>query len=91
MMRDTYSLYEAKARLSAIVKMVREGRHVVVTVHGKPVVEMRPIEEKHRGLRARMEALAERGILVRPESPRKPPATLARRQGALKRFLESRD
>lgn len=40
-MSDTYSLYEAKAKLSAIVRRVREGCRAIVTVHGKPVAEIR--------------------------------------------------
>ena len=36
-MPDEYSLYEAKAKLSALVKQVREGRTVIITVHGQPV------------------------------------------------------
>lgn len=90
-MRTTYSLYEAKAKLSAIVRMVREGRRVIVTVHGEPVVEMRPIGTERKGLSARMDALAELGVLVRPQAARKRPRTVTRRPGALKRFLDDRD
>ncbi len=90
-MKDTFSLYEAKAKFSAIVRMVREGRHVVVTVHGKPVVELRPITPAGGGLKARMDTLAERGILVRPEGDRAIPRAVTRRRGALKRFHRDRD
>ena len=45
-MRDTYSLYEAKAKLSAIIRQVREGRPVVVTLHGEPVAEIRSISPR---------------------------------------------
>jgi len=90
-MRDTYSLYEAKAKLSAIVRKVREGRSVIVTLHGKPVVEIRSVAASEGGLTARMEALAERGILVR-DGPKRPLLrTVARRPGALKRFLDERE
>ena len=90
-MRNTYSLYEAKAKLSAIVRMVREGKTIVVTLHGEPVVEMRPVESRSGGLEARMDDLADRGVLVRAESRRARPATVARKAGALKRFLADRD
>ena len=90
-MRNTYSLYEAKAKLSAIVRMVREGKTVVVTLHGKPVVEMRPIAGGRSGLEARMDELADTGVLVRPESPRIQPRAVVRKSGALKRFLNDRD
>ena len=51
-MRDTYSLYEAKAKLSAIIRQVREGRHVLVTVHGEPVAEIRPVVPEANDLAA---------------------------------------
>lgn len=90
-MRDTYSLYEAKAKLSAIVRKVREGRAVIVTLHGKPVVEIRAVTASGGGLTARMQQLAERGVLV-PDGPQRSALRpVARRPGALKRFLEERD
>ncbi len=90
-MRNTYSLYETKARLSAIVKMVREGNTVVVTLHGEPVVEIRPIESHGTGLKARMNELADRGVLVRSAPSHQLPGVVARKPGALRRFLADRD
>jgi prevent-host-death family protein len=89
-MRDTYSLYEAKARLSAIIRQVREGRHVLITLHGEPVAEIRPLAPEGEGLAARVAQLAERGVLVRVKSgPRR--RAVALRPGALRRFLADRD
>ena len=65
-MKDTYSLYEAKAKLSAIVRRVREGHPAIVTVHGEPAVEIRPITAATGGLAARMAHLVERGIVTHP-------------------------
>lgn len=90
-MRNTFSLYEAKARLSAIVRMVREGRTVVVTLHGKPVVEMRPVQEQAERVEDRLDQLAERGVLVRASSTRARPGKVRKKPGALKRFLADRD
>jgi prevent-host-death family protein len=90
-MRDTYSLYEAKARLSAIIRQVREGRHVVVTVRGEPVAEIRPVVREARDLAVRLERLAERGVLVRGERSGRALRPVARRPGALARFLADRD
>lgn len=90
-MRNTFSLYEAKAKLSAIVRMVREGQTVVVTLHGKPVVEMRPVESRGAGIDERIDELTERGIIVHKQSENTPRAAIARRQGALARFLAGRD
>lgn len=91
-MRDTYSLYETKAKLSAIIRRVREGHRVLVTLHGEPVAEIRPVEPSAGGLDRHLDQLAERGILVRPERPDQPvPSAVARRRGALARFLADRN
>jgi len=89
-MRQRYSLYEAKARLSALVKMVREGRRLVITVHGQPAAELRPVEAEGKGLKDRLAQMAERGVLVKREGPAKL-EPVARRPGALRRFLAQRD
>ena len=90
-MKDSYSLYEAKARLSALVRLVREGRRVVITVHGEPAAELRPIESRGPGLAGRIAELEGRGVLTPAAEPRAPFTVGTRRPGALKRFLESRD
>ena len=90
-MKHTYSLYEAKAKLSAIIRRVREGHSVVVTWHGEPVAEIRPTEAPRAGLDARLGELAERGILVRPKGRAKRDVRpVARKPGALDRFLADR-
>jgi prevent-host-death family protein len=91
-MKDTYSLYETKAKLSAIIRRVREGHHVVVTLHGEAVAEIRPVDSSQAGLEGRLDRLAERGILVRPRQRERPDARhVARRPGALARFLADRN
>jgi prevent-host-death family protein len=89
--RDTYSLYEAKAKLSAIIRRVREGRRVVVTVHGEPVAEIRPVEQRAGDLAARLEHLVESRIVVRAERRGTALRPVARKPGALARFLADRD
>jgi len=90
-MRYTYSLYDAKAKLSAIVRKVREGHHVTVTLHGEPVAEIRPVAKAEGGLAARLKELEERGVLTPAVNPRAPLKAIAKRPGALKRFLNERD
>ena len=90
-MRTTYSLYEAKARLSAIVRQVREGHSVIVTVHGEPAVEIRPVGPPPADLAGRLEDLAQRGVLLEPHDPDAPLAAGPRKRGALKRFLAERN
>ncbi len=90
-MRYTYSLYDAKAKLSAIVRKVREGHHVTITLHGEPVAEIRPVAKAETGLAARLKELEERGVLTPAVDPRAPLKAIAKRPGALKRFLNERD
>lgn len=90
-MRDTYSLYEAKARLSAIVRRVREGHTVVVTVHGEPVAEIRALEERAGGIDARIEELRRRGALAEPKDRKARIRPGRQVPGALKRFLDDRN
>lgn len=90
--KKTYSLYEAKTQLSAIVRRVREGDSVVVTVHGEPVAEIRPIAPAVQGLEARYQDFVARGIIT-PRTAKKITriGAVAHRPGALKRFLDERD
>jgi prevent-host-death family protein len=90
-MRDTYSLYEAKAKLSAIIRRVREGHHVLVTLHGEPVAEIRPLASPATGIDARLNELADRGVLVRPARDAPLPKMVVRKPGALARFLADRN
>jgi prevent-host-death family protein len=90
-MGDSYSLYEAKARLSAIIRRVREGRPVTITLHGEPVAEIRAIQDQGEGIEKRVTRLVERGVLVPAESDPAEIPVAVRRRGALKRFLAERD
>jgi prevent-host-death family protein len=90
-MKYTYSLYDAKAKLSALVRKVREGHHVTITLHGEPVAELRPVAKGEGGLAARLKELEERGVIVPAVNPRAPFKAIAKRPGALKRFLDERD
>ena len=95
-MRDEYSLYDAKARLSALIRQVREGRTIVITVHGQPAAELRPIEKLplQQTLEQRLAEMEARGEVT--PAVRKPGTavglrTVARRPGALKRFIKDRE
>lgn len=90
-MKYTYSLYDAKAKLSALVRKVREGHHVTITLHGEPVAELRPVTKAEGGLATRLKELEERGVIVPAVDPRAPFKAIGKRPGALKRFLDERD
>jgi prevent-host-death family protein len=85
-----YSTYEAKSRFSELLRQVREGQSVTISYHGKPVAELRPIERAETQEEA-LDRLERRGVLVRPRNLKLDLRPVAKRPGALKRFLESRD
>ncbi len=97
-MPEEYSIYDAKAKLSALVRQVREsGQTFVITVHGEPVAELRPIEkvERKQTLEERVAELTKLGAIKpsgRPKGER-PKFQLGKtaRPGALQRFLDERD
>ncbi len=89
-MDDRYSIHEAKANLSAIVRAVREGRSAVITVRGEPVAEIRPYQAAPVSLAERLKHLQEKGVVVPAENPDRTFTTVARRKGALSRFLADR-
>jgi prevent-host-death family protein len=90
-MKKTYSTYEAKARLSEILRAVRErGERVVISYHGEPVAEIRPYEpEVGERLEERVARLEGSGVVVRG-SRRGALGQVAERPGALARFLAER-
>ena len=95
-MNETYSLYEAKARLSAIVRLVREGRSVTITVHGKPVAELRPYQKPDRpqSLAERLAELTARGEVTPAAREPSDSSTFRlgeKKPGALERFLDDRE
>jgi prevent-host-death family protein len=53
---STHSVAEAKNHLSRLIDRALEGEAVIITRHGHPVVEIRPLKESRR--RSAKEALA---------------------------------
>ncbi len=94
-MGERYSLYDAKAHLSKIVRQVREtGNPVVVTVHGEPAVEIRPFKALSDDIDARITELTARGVIRASKASSRDYAWKPRarkRAGGLARFLKERD
>jgi prevent-host-death family protein len=91
-MAETYSIYEAKAKLSEILRKVARGKTIRISRRGEPLAEIRPLRREPAGLEQRISDLRERGVLSAPAPGRavglKP---VARRAGALRRFLADRN
>ena len=96
-MPEEFSIYDAKAHLSALVKQVREGSTFVITVRGEPVAELRPFTKPDPAQQTLAERIAElraSGEIVESKRTRGVPLTLPVAQdvpGALQRFLDDRE
>ena len=90
-MESVYSTYEAKARFSELLRKVRQGGRVVITFHGQPVAEIRPIEKRMETLEERIERLTAEGVLSPAPVKKGTWKAIAHRPGALQRFLDDRD
>ena len=85
---------DAKVNLSRLLKLVQEGREIVLTDRGKPVGRIVPIEQDELPLSERIRRLEEQGVIEK-----KPPvrdwrslSPLAVPEGVAQRFLrEDRD
>jgi prevent-host-death family protein len=64
---STHSVAEAKNKLSELIDRALEGEGVVITRHGRPVVELRPVAPPARQLTANdLDSLAARRVGVAP-------------------------
>lgn len=96
-MPNEYSIYDAKAQLSALVRQVREsGQTFVITVHGEPAAELRPIETPRpaQTLAERVAELEAIGAIRPAKRPAGGWLSFASGEpvpGGLQRFLEERD
>ncbi len=84
----TYSIYDAKARLSELLRQVKAGRNVTITERGKPIARVTPYRAPI-GIEDRLADLSTRGY-ARLADPG-PLRTQKRVRGGLKRFLQDRD
>lgn len=90
-MARIYSIYEAKARFSEVIREVREGKTVTVSYHGEPVAEIRAIRQSETPtLGDRLTELERNGALVPSGLSGRQFRMAARRPGALERFLNER-
>lgn len=90
-MTDTYSTYEAKARLSEILRKVESGQVIRISRHGKPVAEIRPVGQEPTTLQERIAELTARGEVVPARNPAARLRPIAHVPGALQRFLDDRN
>lgn len=83
-----YSIYQAKARLSELIRMVKARRRVVITERGVPVAEVVPyVPGRREKIADRIRSLATAGAIVPRSEPFRVDA-LGSIAGAVDRFLE---
>jgi prevent-host-death family protein len=87
----TYSTYEAKAKFSEVIRKVRAGQRVVIAYRGQEIAEIRPINKAATTMEETVARLEDEGVLSRERAAVGPLRPMAKRPGALKRFLESRE
>lgn len=94
----SYSVYEAKSRLSEALREVEKGGEVTITRHGRPIARLVPVAELPRKetFDQRIRRFEREGRITPAEvSPkeafRRWPAELRLPKGALARFLAERD
>jgi len=95
-MAKHFSIHEAKAKFSEVIRLVAKRTQVVITHHGNPIAQILPLEQETESLAERIAALTADGRIVSPSanSAQKKHVKLsvvAKRSGALQRFLKGRD
>ncbi len=97
----TYTVQEARERLSEILQKVQDGERVVISDEGQDVAEIRAVKQKPTSTGDVLRELEEEGIISPAIEPR-PSLEEVRREleeawresppkpGGLARFLESR-
>ncbi len=89
-MAKMYPIYEAKAKLSAILREVKRGRWVTISERGEPIAVIAPVQ-CNGDLESRLMELERAGVIQRASAPLAQIRPIARRPGALRRFLETRE
>ncbi len=86
-MLPTFSIYEAKAKLSEIIRVVKTRRRVVITDRGVPVAEVVPYQKNKGGsLENRIAQLTTLGAIL-PAKRDFESTAVAKIPGAVDRFL----
>jgi len=88
-MARPYPVHEAKAKLSEILRRVKRGRSVGISERGREIARVVPVAPA-TDLASRLAELERDGVIRSGRGSLKGIAPLARRRGALARFLESR-
>ena len=87
-MLETHSIYETKASLSALLRSVKSGKEIGITERGTPIAKIVPWVEKET-LDEKIDRMIRMGQARPGQKGHLKP--MAKRKGALQRFLASRE
>ncbi len=92
-MKTYFSIFEAKAKFSELVRLVLSQGQVVITQRGVPVIKLLPYRPEATDINERLESLAAvgRARLAKKAWPRDLPEKAVKvSAGAVERFLADR-
>jgi prevent-host-death family protein len=89
MQPTSVGIREAKIHLSKLLKLVKEGREVIVTDRGRPVGKITPIGMESLPLSARIKRLEEQGVVeaLSSRARKSLPSPIALPQDVAQEFL----
>lgn len=87
-MHDQYSIYEAKAHLSQLLRRVKAGKEVIISERGIPIAKVVPLKAKN-SFADTVDYLTSIGAII-PGVKKEIPHGV-KRVGGLQRFLEDRE
>jgi prevent-host-death family protein len=90
MSKNSYSVYEAKAKLSEIIRKVRRNKRIVITHHGQPVASVVPFEGERLSTKDNLRQLEEQGLISPTRASIAGIKFIESCPGALERFLDER-
>lgn len=88
-MAVTYSIYEAKAKLSELLRKVKKGHESIITERGKPIAKVIPFNQPQT-FEERIRDMIHRGVII-PRKSKGPLPDGVSRPGGLARFLAERE
>ena len=85
-----YSIYETKSHLSELLRAVKQGLDFIITERGTPIAKVVVYQAEEESFEERYQSLIKQGVIVPARGPVniKP---IAKRPGALARFLKERE
>lgn len=84
----SFSIYQTKARLSELLRLVKNGRELTVTERGEPIAKLVPFHESDNPEKHMLDLAASGKIRLGKHKPFKVGKKI---KGALGRFLEDRE